>query len=169
MLKTYEAGYVKKTSRVFTRDEIEKALQLDLSCPTWVMWKAIASVGFCGALRCVELRSINLGSVTINDEGCWISFFHAKQRGEAKKNEFLVPFNRSEPNLCMATRLIYYMECLRKSLPDLGEKDPLFHRALKKGYGEKPLGRNTLGKIPFHMAVKMDLPEPKKYTGHGFR
>ena len=169
MLKTFEAGYVRKTSKVFTREEIEKILQIDLSCPTWVMWKAITAVGFCGALRCAELRSIVLGSVTINEEGCWIKFHHAKQRGEAKKNEILVPFNRSEPKLCMATRVIYYMEMLRKSLPDLGENDALFRRALKKGYGDKPVGRNTLGKIPFNIAVKLGLPEPKKYTGHGFR
>ena len=171
MLKTYEAGYVRKTSNVFSREEVEQILQLDLHCPTWVMRKAVTAVGFCGALRCAELRLINLGSVKLDDkgEGAWISFTHAKARGEAKTNEFIVPYNRSEPQICMATRLVHYMNKLLEALPDLGPQDALFRRPLKKGYGNKPIGRNTLGKMPYAMALQLGLPDPKRFTGHGFR
>ena len=169
MLKSYESGYVRKTSNVFNRDEVERILQLDKHCTTWVLRKAITAVGFCGALRCAELRSITLGSIKLDDEGAWISFTHAKQRGEAKENEFIVPYNRSEPHICMATRLIHYRKKLLESLPTLGLEDALFRRPLKKGYGDKPLGRNTLGKVPYEMALELRLENPKRFTGHGFR
>lgn len=169
MLQNYEADYVRKTSKVFTREEIEQVLQLDLNCPTWVLWKAIAVVGFCGALRCMELRSITVGSIRVDDEGAWISFFHSKQRGEAKKNEFIVPFNRSQPHICMASRLIHYTNKLKEALPELGPNDALFRRPIKKGYANKPIGRNRLGTIPRDLATQLGLPDPKGYTGHGFR
>ena len=169
MLQNYEADYVRKTSHVFTRGEIEQVLQLDMTCPKWVVYKAIAVVGFCGALRCMELRSITIGSVRMDDEGAWVQFFHSKQRGEAKKNEFLVPFNRDEPHICMATRLINYMNKLKESLPTLGPTDALFRRPIKKGYANKPIGRNRLGSIPRELATQLGLEDPKKYTGHGFR
>ena len=169
MLESYEADYVRKTSNVFSREQIEQVLQVKKDCPGWRMRKALAAVGFCGALRCVEIRSIELGSVTIDEEGAWVTFFHGKQRGEAKKNEFLVPYNRSEPGLCMATRLIHYMNKLRESLPTLGEHDALFRRPIKGGYANKPIGRNTLGKIPRLMAGELHLPNPERYTGHSFR
>ena len=169
MLESYEADYVRKTSNVFTREQIEQILQLDMDCPKWVLRKALAVVGFCGALRCIEIRSIELGSIRDDEEGLWITFFHGKQRGEAKKNEFLVPYNRSEPHLCMATRVIHYVNRLRESLPTLGENDALFRRPIKHGFANKPIGRNMLGKIPRFMATELNLPNPEKYTGHSFR
>ena len=169
LIQTYEAGYVRKTSDVFTRSQVEQILQLDLHCPKWVVWKAIAVVGFCGALRCCELRSIELGNIKTDDEGLWITFFHGKQRGEGKKNEFIVPFNRSEPHICMASRLIHYMNKLRESIPTLGDEDALFRRPIKKGYMNKPIGRNQLGKIPRLMATELGLKSPEKYLGHSFR
>ena len=169
MLKSYEAGYVRKTSSVFTRDEIEQILQVDMNCTTWVLRKAIAAVGFCGTLRCAELRSIKWENVKVDDEGAWITFTHAKARGEVKENQFLVPFNRSKPEICMATRLIHYMDKLREALPTLDPKHALFLRPLKKGYMKMPIGRNKLGQIPYEMALQLGLPNPKKFTGHGFR
>ena len=107
--------------------------------------------------------------VKVDDEGAWIEFTHAKQRGEAKENEFLVPYNRREPQICMATRLIHYKDRLLESLPSLGPKDALFRRPLKKGYMNKPIGRNKLGEVPYEMAIELGLENPKRFTGHGFR
>ena len=109
-LQSYEADYEVKTANVFTLDEVQQVLQLDKYTPVWVMRKALTAVAICGGLRCCEVRKITLRDVVVDEEGAWITFRHGKQRGPEKVNEFIVPFDRSKPHLCYATRLVDYMD-----------------------------------------------------------
>lgn len=115
-LSSYMAGHTPKQAGVFSQEEINCILQLERDCPKWVMRKAMVAVAICGGNRCCELRLITLDSVKMDREGAWVTFFHGKQRGMRKKNEFIVPFNRGEPHLCYATRLIHYIDRVRASI-----------------------------------------------------
>ena len=72
LLKRYEAGYIRKVASVFTIFQIRQAIQLDLNSPRWVLRKAAIAVAYCGGLRCAELRSLQIGDVTEDEEGLWI-------------------------------------------------------------------------------------------------
>ena len=172
VLKQFESGYERKTASVFSLEQLEQALQLPYNCSKWVLRKAALSLAFCGGLRCCELRSITFGRVTIEEEGIWVEFAQGKQRGEAKLNGYMVPFNRDEPSKCFATRVVNYLEKVRQSVPasNLKEEDAFFRRPLKSGYSKREvMGAKYLGKIGKNIASELGLPNPQKYTGHCFR
>ena len=170
LLKSYDVGHVKKKASVFHLHEIEQALQLSYDCPYWVLRKAAVAVAYCGALRGCELRSLTLGNVRIDDEAIWVDFYQGKQRGEEKINGFAIPFNRTEPQICMATRVVDYRMKLLASVPDLKPEDAFWRRTLKYGYSEKEvMGKWTLAKIGKEVAAELNLSKPNTYTGHCFR
>jgi hypothetical protein len=55
-LKRYEAGYVRTTAKIFSRQEIFQVLQLDLSTPYWILRKCAITLAYSGGLRCIELK-----------------------------------------------------------------------------------------------------------------
>ena len=168
LLNGYQQGYERKTASIFTLDQIKAALQLPHSNSKWVMWKAVTATAYCGGLRGIEARSITQGNVHIDEEGkgIWMSYYQGKQKGEVKKNRFLVPFG--EP-VCFGTHVRRYLDLLRQSLPDLNEEDPLFLRPTKSGFCTQPMGENQLGNIGKQLAKELGLPNPSTFTGHCFR
>ena len=170
LLQSYEVGYEPKKASIFSLNEVEEALQLPLTSPKWILRKAAMSIAFCGGLRCCELRSLNLQDIQEDAEAVWIDYYHGKQRGMAKKSGFMVPFNRNDPKLCFATRVINYRNELLRSVPNLGPGEALFRRALKNRISDiEVMGRTMLGQIGKDIAAELNLPNPGTYTGHCFR
>ena len=134
LLQTYNVGHVKKKASIFHLNQIHDALQLPHNTTYWILRKAAIAISFCGGLRCCELRSLTLGDVQVDQEAVWIEFNQGKQRGEAKRNGFSVPFNHSEPQICMASRVVNYRNRLLKCLPDLKPEAAFWRMVLKDGY-----------------------------------
>lgn len=168
-LKSYEAGYVRTTAKIFSRQEIYQALQLNLTTPYWILRKCAITLAYSGGLRCIELKSIKYGNVTQDDEGIWVKYVQAKQRGEQKDNRFLVPFERNNPQLCLASRVVTYLRGLEQSHPNLKADEDLFKQCLKDGFGKHSMGKNVLAQVGKEVATQLGLDVPEKYTGHCFR
>ena len=170
LLKSYDVGHVKKKASIFHLHELEQGLQLSYDSLDWVLKKAAVAVAYCGALRGCELRSISFGNVHLDDEAIWVDFYQGKQRGEEKVNGFAIPFNRSEPEICMATRVVDYRNKLLASVPDLKPEDAFWRRPLKDGYSStEVMGQWKLANIGKELAAELNLSKPKTYTGHCFR
>ena len=170
LLKTYEKGHVKKKASVFRLNEIEAALQIPKTTSYWVIRKAAMSVAFCGGLRCCELTSIAFGNVRVDDEACWVDFNQGKQRGEEKINGFAIPFNRDEPEFCMATRVVNYRNKLIECMPNVKPEDRFWRRVLKRGFSTtEVMGKEKLADIGKNVAAALNLAKPHTYTGHCFR
>ena len=172
-LKGYNYGYKPKQAKPFTKDQVQRALQLppaEKMLPhEWVLKKAVISLNFNGGVRGIELRSLTYGSLEETDEGVWVNYIQAKQQA-VKENRFLVPFNKERPDLCFAAPVIEYLKLLRESHPNLHAEDPLFYRALKSGrYSVQVMGQHTLADIGKEVASRLGLDTPKQYTGHGWR
>ena len=97
--------------------------------------------------------------------------FQAKQRGEQKKNNFLVPYDKDHPEICFAKQVIQYLKLVHKSQPELGSnsESPMFLRARKEGFGCQPMGKDMLASIGKEVAKELGLENPNTYTGHCFR
>ena len=181
MLKTYEHGYVRKTASIFTQAQIKQALQIDKNSPKWIMRKAAIAIAYCGGLRGADLRSITVSGVSVEADGVWINYTQSKQKGEVKRNQFVVPFVKispppiaglpapSEDEVCYGSRVVVYLELLRHCHPNISPDKPLFLRARKNGLGLQPMGANMLGNISREIAEELNLPNPETFTGHGFR
>ncbi len=169
LLKNYNVGYTRKTAKVFSRDEILLGLQLNEASAEWVLRKCAIAIAYCGGLRCCELRNLQIGSLKRDAEGVWVTYWQGKQKGEEKKNNFLVPFNHNNPHLCFASRVVAYTNTLLQCIPDLDDTDLLFHSCALKGYGKGPMGKHTLAETGKLLARKLSLLNPEEYTGHCFR
>ena len=170
LLKTYNKGHVKKKASIFHLGEIEAALQLPQTSFFWILRKAAVAVAFCGGLRCCELKAITFGNVTVDDEACWVEFLQGKQRGEEKVNGFAIPFNRNEPQICMATRVINYRNKLLECMPNVKPEDAFWRRVLKEGFSTtEVMGKEKLADIGKDVASALNLAKVHTYTGHCFR
>ena len=96
--------------------------------------------------------------------------FQAKQSGEQKKNNFLVPYDKEDQELCFATQVIQYLNLVHKSQPQLGSnsESPMFLRAKTRVLGGQPMGKEMLGSIGKEVAKELGLDNPDTYTGHCF-
>ena len=95
----------------------------------------------------------------------------AKQRGEEKKNNFLVPYDRDLPKICFASQVNRYLNLVRHCQPQLGDvtNGPLFLRARKTGLSRLPMGKDMLASIGKEVATELGLQNASSYTGHCFR
>ena len=114
---------------------------------------------------------MKFGDVKLEEDGVYVSFVHEEARGEESRDQCLVPYDRANPHICFASPISRYIDQVKASLPHLRAEDPLFHRALKCGFGEKGqiMGVNMLGKIGKEVARELGLEKPESYTGYCFR
>jgi hypothetical protein len=106
------------------------------------------------------------GNLKQDDEGIWVKYVQAKQRGEQKENKFLVPFDRNNAQLCLASRVVAYLRFLELSLPGIKADDDLFRQCLKDGFGKHAMGRNLLAQVGKEAATEIGLEEPARDRIH---
>ena len=166
LMKSFNAGYVRKTAKTFTRDEIYAFLALDGSTPKCMLVKAAACIGFCGGLRMCELRSLNISSLKESKIGYIVNYTPGKIRGESTTNTFLIKRNDDDQRRCMFSHVKTYLDALLKNNITEG---PLFRTCLKAKFSTLPMGHNTLAKCGIFIAEALELPHAKHYTGHCLR
>lgn len=165
LIKSYESGYVRKTSKLFTKEDVWKYLQTAPNSGEHIYLKAALVVGYCGGLRCADLVSINCEDCEFNETtGMWIQYNVSKQRGEAVVNKFNVPLE-------MCSYLETYDNELDKCNAGSGRMFKTY-RTRKDGSGyftKQAMGVHLLRKVSTKIATYLNLPNPEKYTGHCLR
>ena len=79
-LKSYEAGYKRKTSSIFSLLHINKFLESAPNEYAFIHQKAIAVIAFFGGLRCADLVSIVCNDLEFDETtGYWIKYNVSKQ------------------------------------------------------------------------------------------
>lgn len=165
LLKSFEAGYVRKTASIFSKDEIKRFLTTAPDSGEFIHIKAAVALGFCGGLRCADMVAINTDDLEFNEvTGMWVKYTVSKQRGECISNKFNVPLE--------------YCEFLERYDHKLHEfqvaEGRLFkaYRTRKDGsgyYTKQHMGSHQLCKFTIKMAEFLSLRNPSTYTGHALR
>lgn len=166
LIKSYEAGYVRKTAEAFSKDEMMKYLNEAPNSGEHIHIKCAATLGFFGGLRCADLITIECHDFNFNETtGMWVKYSVSKQRGEKISNTFNVPLE-----FCK------YLELYDNKIADCNANEGRLlktFRACKSKedgyYTKQPMGIHTVRKFPVKMASFLGLSNPKKYTGHSFR
>ncbi|XP_074100628.1 uncharacterized protein LOC141528467 [Cotesia typhae] len=154
LVKNNCKGYRPKKSLVLKSDDVTKFLN-DASDITHLDQKVILIFGICGALRCLEIYNLK------------------RQEVEDLGNRYLVSVNDTKndvPRQFIIGGLFY--EIVKKYVL-LRPKDLIsenFFIQYRKGKCiHQNIGRNTIGATPQSIALFLDLPNTKRYTGHCFR
>ena len=167
-LKAYQNGYQRKCAKTFSLQEFLDFMKKPLQSKYWVVRKAFAAIAWSGGLRCHELHQLKIGSIKFTTEGCQVSFEHAKQVAEVKQNTILVPFNKTNPSICLASKVKMYLDELGPLAND--KTSPLFKGCMKgKHFVKSPMGKNTLHSIGKDVAKELGLDDWSCYTGHCWR
>lgn len=165
LLKSYESGYVRKTSKFFTKEEIYSFLENAPNTGEFIYMKAAVVTGYAGGLRCADLVNIDCEHFEFNETTeMWVSYNVSKQRGEQIVNKFNVPLE-----LCKY--LETYDNELDKCSAGKGRMFKTF-RMRKDGswyFTKQPMGVHFLRKISCKVAAFLKLPNPERYTGHCLR
>ena len=132
--------------------------------PDWILRKAAIAIAVCGGLGLGELKRFKLSQLRMESAGIRI---RCPKDTEGDDKNFLVPFSKSEP--CLASAVITYLDLLRRCLPDVGMDAALFHRVVKNGYIETPIGRNRFNKIGQQVASRLGLESPELYYSNCFK
>ena len=177
-IRTYESlgmeKMTKSVGRVFTREQIHKALRHNPKHPleppsSWIVRRAAISVAFCGSLSLQSLKKIKLSCVKVDEQGVWITT-PVNRVNLSKDDKFLVPFHTSKHDPCPASTVITYLDRLHKYLPDLGPSDDLFHRARKDdSFRVGAMSRDALGEIGQEVASMLGLENPEAYNNNSFK
>ena len=174
-IKCYTKGEDVRKSAVLEKEEIfEFFSKVDDEDRYWLVRKVAMCLGYFGGTRCAELRSLRQDSVKPHPEGFQVTFAAAKQPGHTKMSKFLVK-KHDDDNLNCAKIIQTYLEALTKDGVMVPPDGPFLVTGSKKKpfgvskFAHTPIGKNTLYDIPKNIAEFLNLPEPKKYTGHCFR
>ena len=166
LMKKYEEGYTRTVAKDFTLHEIQAFMRLSLRGPYWQLRKAFVAVAYLGGLRSEESHQLRWGCLRLSDKGIFVNFTHAKQTGEKKTNEFLIPFNREEPSLCFASRVLEYTLSIRQGFCHLKDDGPLFFGCHGgQYYVRQAMGKRMLQGIGIDVAKVLSLADPDRYTG----
>ncbi len=167
-LKSYNQGYVRKAAKTFSLLEFQAFMRMELDGPFWLVRKAFAAIAWCGGMRCDELHRLCIQDLQECPEGIKVNFTHSKQWAEAKENTILVPFNKSDPSICLASKVKVYLDALGPLADDKTGK--LFKGTMKgKRFVKNPMGHNLLHNIGKDVARILSLDNPDTYTGHCWR
>ena len=92
LLKSYEAGYVRKTAGQFSKEQIMSFLENAPDEDEFIHIKAAVVLSYFGGLRCADLISITCDDMEFNETtGMWVTYVVSKQKGEQIQNKFNVP------------------------------------------------------------------------------
>lgn len=169
LLKSYEAGYVRKSASAFTKEQILSFLKSAPDTGEYLHIKAAIVIGFCGGLRCADLIKLDTSDFEFNDTtGMWITYRVSKLRGESITNKFIVPLEYCQ-----------YLERYDHRLDECGAAEGRAfktYRVRKNSntddngyYTKQPMGIHQLSKFTVKVAEYLQLPNPSTYTGHSLR
>ena len=168
LLKSYEQGYVRRVAKVFSLQEIQSFMRMPLDGPYWTLRKAFIAISYCGGLRAEEAYNLKFGSLTHTNDGYYVVFHHAKQVGEQKSSEYLVPYDEDK-QICFATKVKLYLDAL-DHLRSIGNDEPLFFGCSGgKGFVNQRFGKRYMQEIGKQVAKLLNLEDDERYTWHCWR
>lgn len=171
LLKGYAVGHERKKASSFRDVEINSFLRMPLLGSYWQVRKAAVSIAYCGGIRGIELRGLQMKDFEFNtSDGYYVDYSRGKAKGEREYGRFLVPFNQDK-TICMATILRTYLCQLEDNGITTQGENPVFYTGKKDSvtYAKSPIGKNMLAVIGKEVAEVLGLENPKTYTGHTFR
>lgn len=153
-LKRLNKTYLPKKSAIFSRNEIDSFLTLSSN----VVVNCAFVVGLFGLSRISEMCSLIFENVTKLDDS--FQFFVPQSKTDQAKKGFT--FCVVHP---YAIHISKYWD-----LFSVENRTGRFFRILVNGKpSAKVIGKNSLSKIPYDVAVALSLPNPESYTGHCLR
>lgn len=79
ILKSYEAGYVRKSSLFFTKQQVLEFLKNAPNTGEFIHMKSAVVIGFCGGLRCADMVMLNTDNCTFDEStGMWVDYVVSK-------------------------------------------------------------------------------------------
>lgn len=154
-LKRKEKGHVVKKSAVFDSDNIKTFLEKADS--SWLMEKAAVVTAVSGLMRISELISLMCNDITIDGDNCRVFIKQSKTDQAGKGFYFLITMPHAQ-----------YMKNYLQCFPSCTGR--LFRKIDATGkITNRPIGKNSLAKIPSRIAQFLELDNPENYTGHCFR
>ncbi|XP_043267093.1 uncharacterized protein [Venturia canescens] len=157
LIKTNAKGYKPKKACVLRWNHITKFMD-EASNHTYLAMKFLQVIlifGVCGCLRCDEITNMKVEDVEDLTDKYLVSINY-------NKNDYAGQF--SIGNL--------FYDTVKKYI-SLGPSDKFSDRFFIK-YAEgkcfrTAIGKHKIGEVPEKIASYLNLPNPKKYTGHSFR
>lgn len=165
LLKSYESGYIRKTAKAFSKEEIDRYLESAPDSEDHVHIKVAVILGYFGGLRCADLISINCDDCDFNENtGMWVTYTVSKQRGEEIKNKFNIPLHYCQ-----------YLENYDHALYRCNASEGRLFKTYRKRqdgstyYTKQPMGIHLIRKFTVKVAEFLNLPNAELYTGHSLR
>ena len=157
-LKNNAKGYKTKQAVVFSRNEIERFLQIN--DPKLEQMKLIFLIGIFGACRATELTNLTVHDVQV-DQACTININIRDSKNGPRW--FVLPRSDTPWDIYPVYNRLIQMRTNVTS-------DRLFMKINENGLMvNNPIGINTILKIPEKIATILGLSEPEKYTSHAIR
>lgn len=159
-LKRKSEGFRSKKSRILRKEDITRFL-LEADDKTYFLTKVSLIVGLAGACRRIELTNLQLQNV--KDEGQCIHVIIPFTKTKISRDFFITKGNVEGINMVEMVRRYIAMR------PSNTEHTRFFVGYRNGKCIKQPVGINTLGKMPYKIALFLSLPNPQQYTGHCFR
>lgn len=154
---------VRENQKVFSITQFERFLRCQKDGPTWVLWKAIASVSFCSGLSLDNLGNIQRSHFQLSFEGYTMTI----QNKSALSKCTFIPFLDADPTICMASAVRRYIK-----LWDAKSSDPqayLFQdQTIAKTLG--PFEQECkISQVGIKVAHWLNLDNPELFVGQCFQ
>ena len=159
-LKNNSTGYKPKKASTFTREEIEKFLEINDE--TLDQMKLILVIGIFGGCRSIELTNMTVDDIKVDNEETMSITIQDSKNGP---RWFSLPRSDSPWDVYPKYRKLVNM---RK---DIKTKRLFLNLKMTKKDKQTntPLGVNTIGSFPMKIAERLKMPKAKSYTGHSYR
>lgn len=163
LLLGYETD-IKKKAAIFDEALLKDFMVEPMEDDTyWEVRQVIAIVSFFGGLRFVECVELKMEQFSCGPDGYTITHVRAKQRSDKMSTKFLVPAAGG-----FASKLATYINRVKDELDIFHGK--VWYTGRKFGVLVKQsMGKNSISKVPYNIASRLDLKHPEKYTFHSFR
>lgn len=154
-LSNKNKGYVPKKSKVLSLNNVNEFLKL-ADDHIYLSTKVIVIFGFFGCLRCKEILNLKMCEIEDYDDHYIVTVNETKNylsRSFLIGNEYY--------------HTVHKYQSLRPS--NLKDTDRFFINYQKGKCTMQFIGKNKISDVPSTVAIFLQLPDPKLYTGHCFR
>lgn len=155
LLKRQSDGYIPKKSRVFTKEEVDRFLDMAPD-NVYLMMKVVLVLGIGGAMRCDELVHLKIDDIEDMDSVLVVKILQTKNK---KSRSFTII---GDNYLCLFRKYV----ALR---PSNIQERRLFLKYVNGKCQRMVVGIHKISAVPQEIAKFLKLENWKEYTGHSLR
>ncbi|OAF64577.1 hypothetical protein A3Q56_07695 [Intoshia linei] len=159
-------SFVKKQSRILTKDQIIQFISISSEHPKFLVRKAIAIIGYYGGLSCTDLTHLTFSDVIVKSKN--IKIFIRKRNFDSSDNVnfyFLIPKSEMYAQYCPFDILKQYINASSRKTTRFFQN----YNIKTNDFVGQPMGKNTVSSIPKFIATSLNLENPEMYTGYCFK